>query len=197
MRFVDLQQLSFKVANWVESTLGLGIDDGKLPQIKDSPSDNELDGASLQHNQIGLMLGNTPEHIAFLLGIARVRAASVLFSTQHRRDSLLHAFNATSCRVVVFDSKYLSAIREIAHKLPDEMRFFMYDRNWPRCDDNNNRNDGKYNAKNYWQYSGMSKSDLIEDSVENFAPILDLYPTMPLEKKYSYEMSDNVGLEPI
>ena len=34
-RFIDLYEMSNKVANWVESSLNLGLDDGKLPQICD------------------------------------------------------------------------------------------------------------------------------------------------------------------
>ena len=34
-RFIDLYQLSNKVANWVETCLELGLDDEKLPQISD------------------------------------------------------------------------------------------------------------------------------------------------------------------
>ena len=34
-RFIDLYELSNKVANWVESGLALGLDDGKLAKIND------------------------------------------------------------------------------------------------------------------------------------------------------------------
>lgn len=185
-RFIDLQKKANQIANWVEQSLNLGLDDDKLPQIDDG------NGATLQQHQIGLMLGNTPEMVAFLLGIAKVRAASVLFNTNHRRDSLLNAIDATHCKVFIFARKYLDAIQEIVEQLPEEMKFFMYDRNWQSELNNNNL---KYDQENFWHYNGISRADLISRTrVDNFAPILEFYSEEAVEKEYTYELSDNVSL---
>lgn len=185
-RFVDLKNFSHKVANWLESeNINLGLDDGKLPQIDDGTE-------SIKQPQIGLMLGNTPELAGFLVGISRVRAASVLFNINHRQDSLLNSFEVTNCRVVVFEAKYLEAIREIASQLSDDIKFYMYDRTG-KVELNNNK--VQFDKENYGQYNGMSKVELNGPNVDNFAHILNLYPDTVSDKKYSYELADNVSLE--
>lgn len=188
-RFIDLQKKSNQIANWVEQSLNLGLDDDKLPQIDDGK------GATLKQHQIGLMLGNAPEIVAFILGIAKVRAASVLFNTNHRRDLLLNAIDATHCKVLIFERKYLDAIQEIVEQLPEEMKFFMYDRNWRNELNNNTHDNLKYDEENYWLYDGINKVDLIARAkVDNFAPILEFYSEEAVEKEYTYELSDNVKL---
>lgn len=182
--FIDLLKQSYQIANWLESSLDLGLDDTKLP--------NESDSMKVEHSQIGLMLSNSPELIAFILGVARVRASSVLFNTNHRLDSLINSFNVTKCRVLIFDAKYLDAIIEVADQLPDYVQYFMYDRTKTEMDLNNNEE--TININNYQQYKGMTKTDLLkkEKKWENFAPILKQYPIEAPLKTYSYEMSDKL-----
>ena len=68
---------------------------------------------NLQTTQIGLMLGNIPEIASFIIGISRVRCSAVMFNTNHRRDTLINAFQATKCQIFIFERKYLQAIKEL------------------------------------------------------------------------------------
>ena len=198
-RFIDLQLLSHKIANWVESNLNLGLDDSKFSS---GSNEDTVEPPNIPQAQIGLMLGNTPDLVAFVIGIARVRVASVLFNTNHRRDSLLHALMATNCQVFVFGNKYLDAIREIVPQLPDQIKFFMYDQNILNEINNNNNNNSKFDHTNYFNYNGVTKEYLLYNSssnsptaaVDNFAEILTHYSDEPLQRKYTYSLSDNVSV---
>ncbi|KAH7644056.1 long-chain fatty acid transport protein-like protein [Dermatophagoides farinae] len=193
--FQNVYDLAQKISNWIEESLQLGHDDEwercnspKQTGDDDFPLNREAKiYRKFENNarctQIGLMFGNIPELASFIIGIARVRCSAVLFNTNNRRDLLLNAFHATNCKVFIFESKFLSAIQEIAPQLPD-IRFFMYDRN---------------ESKNILidpHYNGISRQDLeskYEDpKCQKFAAILNAYPITMVKKNYPYKMSDMI-----
>ena len=141
-----------------------------------------------EQKQIGLLMGNIPEMPSFLLGIARVRASSVLFNINQKRDTLLNAFRATKCKIVIFDSRYLDSLREISDQLDGDISFVMWDRG--DVDDNNNSQSDKNVQK--FDYHGSTTAQL-HLSQQNFARILPHYDALPSSKKYKYSLHDHIA----
>lgn len=199
--YQTLDDLANKISNWFENCLQLGCDDEyeqqqeelkKQQQSKndDNSSSNVLNIVRRHQNsiKIGLMFSNVPELASFLIGICRVRCAAVLFNYNHRNDLLLNAFEASNCKMFIFESKYLPALKEIADRLPDGIRFIMYDRNI--------RNDSGKHEKNL-DYKGFTRDDLINGNIlendEKFSQILDSYPVTRVRKNYTYKMNDIIA----
>ncbi|XP_046912981.2 long-chain fatty acid transport protein 4 [Dermatophagoides farinae] len=207
--FQEIENLANKISNWFEQCLHLGCDDEYEKQQQIKQREEEMQQQQGQENEnlspnvmnlirrhqnsikIGLMFGNVPEFASFLIGIGRVRCASVLFNFNHRSDLLVNAFEASNCKIFIFESKYLSAIKEIATRLPDGIRLIMYDRNII-----NQNNDGTTSSKHglNLDYKGFTREDLINDNIveadEKFSQLLDSYPVTSVQKNYPYKIND-------
>ncbi|OTF81814.1 hypothetical protein BLA29_007483 [Euroglyphus maynei] len=196
--FHELEDLANRISNWFEKTLQIYCDDEyeeeqlkkqQLEQQQNDSSSGVLNLVRRHQNtkKIGLMFQNVPELASFIIGIGRVRCASVLFNYNHRNDSLVNAFEASNCQMFIFESKFLPALKEIATRLPDGIRFVMYDRNI-----RNEANVFKYD--DHRDYKGFTRDDLINDNIvekdEKFSQILDLYPVTKVRKNYPYKMQD-------
>lgn len=207
-QFRDVHRLSLKISNWIESQLGLGVVGERSP-----------DGtSSVEDVHIGLMLGNIPETLCFLLGITRVRCTAVLFNDHNKLDTLRNAFQACKCKVFICELRYWQQIRDIAHDLPD-IQFYMFDRSYEHInsiydsivdhkelpetkqsilDINANIPDANTSEKeDYRKYNGMSNVDIMEGNANfvNFAPILGQYEDVPVRRSYPYSIHDNVSIE--
>lgn len=194
--FRNILEQSLKISNWIETGLQLGHDEeweqnNTTNNISEEPSRNVNNHEAkilkkIENNhssiQIGLMFSNCPQLASFIIGIARVRCSSVLFNTNHRRNTLVNAFKATNCKVFIFEAKYLSVIQDIAQELPD-IQYFMFD-----PVESNNVIIQPY-------YNGLSRQDLQTKSIKNaskFAAILNAYPITAVQKKYPYKITDMV-----
>ncbi|XP_027198675.2 long-chain fatty acid transport protein 4-like [Dermatophagoides pteronyssinus] len=219
--FENVSDLANRISNWIESSLKLGHDDQwellhKVSVISnDEQQQNQQNNNgkeniiqtkiyqqfndNLQTTQIGLMLGNIPELASFLIGIARVRCSAIMFNTNHRRDTLINAFQATKCQIFIFERKYLQAIKDVAENLPD-IKFFLYDRDLIKQPQRQQSID-KNLLQIDFNYDGMTRMDLINVSVDNdnenekhlqFSKLLQTYPTTSVLKKYPYKFTDKM-----
>lgn len=215
--FEYVSNLANRISNWIESTLKFGHDDqweslNQVSVIGNNDNDNvnkketmieskiyrQFDD-NLQTTQIGLMLGNIPEIASFIIGISRVRCSAVMFNTNHRLDTLINAFNATNCRIFIFERKYFDTIKDVAEQLPD-IKFFMYDR-----DAIKQKQSPTELLSIDFNYNGISRDDLmminnnddddansiIERAIQ-FSRLLQLYPIVSVKKTYPYKFTDKM-----
>lgn len=181
-RVLDLFNLSNKIANWLELS-GLVAD--KLDLNNNDPNQDKGNEGVTCPKQVGLMLGNIPELASFLIGVARVRASSVVLNPNQRGETLLNAINTTSCDVLVFEAKYLPILQEVASQLPDK-QYFMYDRNLVDFIGHDPANSSIDVDAKIESFRGMSPTELLEPEVgENFAHFIDRCPATAIKKKYN------------
>ncbi|KAH9494135.1 hypothetical protein DERF_014846 [Dermatophagoides farinae] len=216
--FEYVSNLANRISNWIESTLKFGHDDqweslNQVSVIGNNDNDNvnkketmieskiyQKFDDNLQTTQIGLMLGNIPEIASFIIGISRVRCSAVMFNTNHRLDTLINAFNATNCRIFIFERKYFDTIKDVAEQLPD-IKFFMYDR-----DAIKQKQSPTELLSIDFNYNGISRDDLMminnnddDDDADSiieraiqFSRLLQLYPIVSVKKTYPYKFTDKM-----
>lgn len=148
--------------------------------------------------------------VAFLAGVTRVKASSVLFNTNHRADILKNAFEATNCKMFIFDSKYLSALQEVAADLPD-ISFYMIDQvtdEWLLPDKLALNGDKPESAaaegvdinrnvlKVQETTAHISRQDLIDRKqiTTSLGSILLKHAATPTKTKYNYSLDDTVSI---
>lgn len=177
--FKQIAELANRISLWIELALKsnrIEIDD------RNEKQQNTV--------QIGLMLSNIPEFLSFVIGIARVRCATVFFNTNHRKDTLINAFEATDCKIFIFESKFLSAIEEIVDKLPD-IKFFMFDRSLLNEYDPKKDFDLEYQGINVNEFTQITKL-LSKKPSSKFATILNSFKNKSISRQYNYSLQDIV-----
>ncbi|UXI15381.1 phosphoribosylaminoimidazole carboxylase [Sarcoptes scabiei] len=177
--FEQIAELANRISLWIELALKsnrIEIDD------RNEKQQNTV--------QIGLMLSNIPEFLSFVIGIARVRCATVFFNTNHRKDTLINAFEATDCKIFIFESKFLSAIEEIVDKLPD-IKFFMFDRSLLNEYDPKKDFDLEYQGINVNEFTQITKL-LSKKPSSKFATILNSFKNKSISRQYNYSLQDIV-----
>lgn len=190
--FLELYNLSNKVSHWFEISgilnpvdVNNNANNGSLPTSSTPEPENDP-----TKKQVGLMLGNIPEMVSFQIGITRVKASFVLFNTNHRKETLLNAFEATNCKVFIFEAKYLKQLQEVADQLP-AIRYFMFNRNTIETPTVLEKTElGKVS-----NYPGMSPKQLKEasETEDDFSVHLDQYPSSAITTKYSYTIKDKAS----
>lgn len=133
------------------------------------------------------------------MGVFRVKACPVMFNTHHRADILKNAFEATNCKMFIFESKYLSALRDIARDLPSDTRFYMIDNashfwfgdNIQHTNVDINQNIVKVQS----DHALITRNDLIQGKPVNgtLGEVLQCTSPTPSGIKYEYSLQDHVS----
>jgi crotonobetaine/carnitine-CoA ligase len=76
--------------------------------------------------KLAVMLPNYPEYLALLFGAAKLGAVVVPINTAYKGELLAHIINNSDAEIIVIDEQYLSALADLADRLPGLRTALIY-----------------------------------------------------------------------